>query len=118
MSAINRVCLSVTDAAAEKITEFMVVRDPAPCGVRILVYADEFGHINHSMAFVDGISSADIVFDTAGITFITDQNSAVFLNGIVLDFVSAGAMQGFTFMNECLTKSCVNCTGACGRVMD
>ncbi|MDR0624958.1 MAG: hypothetical protein LBF72_00675 [Holosporales bacterium] len=113
---MSRVALFVTHTATEKIKEFAAAREPEPYGVRVLVYKDEFNNINYSMVFVDGASSTDLIFEIAGIIFVTDQNSAIFLNGMTMDFEDSVGIQGFTFKNECLTKSCLNCTGACGRV--
>jgi iron-sulfur cluster assembly accessory protein len=113
MSGVN---LSVTATAVSQINSFMAERQPIPAGVRIFVYSDEGGHVNYGMNFVDAVCSSDIMFSIAGVTFVTDAGSAIFLNGIMLDFVQVGSSQGFVFKNECLTKNCANCDGSCGRV--
>lgn len=109
MGSIN---LSVTSPALDKIHEFLQDRQPTPVGVRIFVYQDVNG-INHSMNFAEDISPADQVFDIEGVTFITDSHSAIFLNDMVLDFITMGETSGFVFQSGCSGKSCFNCRGAC-----
>jgi iron-sulfur cluster assembly accessory protein len=99
----------------DKIYEFMDARQPPPLGVKIFVYSDGSGSINYSMSFVDGVDSSDTMFNIAGITFITDASSALFLNNMTLDFVEVDSVQGFVFNNDCIGKNCFNCQGACRR---
>jgi iron-sulfur cluster assembly protein len=109
----NNIQLSLTPIAANKIMEFMEIKQPLPSGVRIFVYRDGGGNVNYGMNFIEKIDNADIIFNIAGITFVTDPNSAIFLNNITLDFVSIGVSQGFTFRNDCSSKNCFNCNGSC-----
>jgi iron-sulfur cluster assembly accessory protein len=105
--------LSITAIAVDKISEFIGERQPPPLGVRIFVYSDGSGGINHSMSFVDGVDSSDSMFSIAGITFITDASSAMFLNNMTLDFVEVDGVHGFVFNSDCVGKNCFNCRGAC-----
>ncbi|MDR0631136.1 MAG: iron-sulfur cluster assembly accessory protein [Holosporales bacterium] len=104
----------VTTAALDKISEVMQERQPPPVGIRIFVYNDGNG-VAHSMNFTDEVSITDEVFDIGGITFITDANSSIFLNNVVLDFVTIDANSGFVFQEQCTTRSCLTCKGACRR---
>jgi iron-sulfur cluster assembly accessory protein len=104
----------VTAIALEKINEFMQERQPPPVGVRVFVFRDG-ARVSHSMSFTNDIDMTDEVLDIGGITFIVDPNSAAFLNNVVLDFVSVGDSSGFVFQDQCSTRSCLTCTGACGR---
>ncbi|MDR1907491.1 MAG: iron-sulfur cluster assembly accessory protein [Holosporales bacterium] len=106
--------ISVTTTALDKIGELLQEQQPSPVGVRIFVYQDETG-VNHNMSFTNDISTTDEVFDVGGITFIADVNSSMFLNNIVLDFVTVGLSSGFVFQNECATRSCLTCNGMCRK---
>lgn len=110
---MKNINLFVTEEAILKISEFMELKDPRPLGIRIFVYNDERGNVNHSMSFVNEVNSSDIIFNIQNITFITDPNSSIFLNDITLDFISVGASQGFVFKNNCISKNCFNCNGSC-----
>lgn len=105
---------SVTATAMDKIQEFLEDRQPTPVGVRVFVYQDN-GAIAHSMTFAESIEPTDRVFNIGGITFLTDPNSAIFLNNMILDFVTVGDSSGFVFQNACSGKSCLTCRGACQK---
>jgi iron-sulfur cluster assembly protein len=111
---VESIALAVTSKAVEKINNFLSNKQPMPLGIRIVVY-QELGGVNHSLSFVEELSSSDIVFDVDGITFVTDAHSSLFLDNMILDFVTLGNSSGFVFQNNCsaTNRSCLNCNGSC-----
>lgn len=105
---------SVTAIALERIHELLQDRQPTPVGVRVLVYQNGTD-IAHSMTFAETIDPTDQVFNIGGIAFLTDPHSSLFLDNMILDFVTIGEASGFIFQNACSGKSCLTCRGACQK---
>lgn len=105
---------SVTAAALDKLQECLQDRQPTPVGVRVFVYQNG-SEIAHRMTFAEEVDPTDQVFSIGGVTFLTDAHSALFLNSMILDFVTLGTASGFVFQNACTGKSCLTCRGACQK---
>lgn len=106
---------SVTALAAQKIKEVLNMKDPVPFGIKICVYNGGNSQVNYAMNFVKEPNHEDRIYNIAGINFITDPYSSVFLNNTVLDYVETPVTQGFTFKPSCAGKVCAQCDGSCGR---
>lgn len=104
--------LSVTTTALDKIHEFLQDRQPTPLGIRVSVQKSP-GGVQHGLNFVEDITPMDQIFEIGGVTFVTDPQSALFLNNMTMDFVTTDAGSGFVFQSGCSGRSCFNCRGAC-----
>jgi iron-sulfur cluster assembly accessory protein len=110
----DNIGLFVTAAALDKVHEILQDRQPPPLGVRIFVYQDVTG-INYNMNFAEEIDPSDNILDIDGITFVADINSSIFLNNIIMDYMTIGSASGFVFQNNCnaTSTSCLTCSGSC-----
>lgn len=104
--------LSVTSTALEKIKEILEERLPSSLGVRVFVYKTPTG-IQQGLNVAEEITPTDQVFEIGDVVFVTDAQSALFLNNMTLDYVSSEMGSGFIFQSGCVGKSCLQCTGAC-----
>lgn len=107
---------SVTATALDKIQECLQDRQPTPVGVRVFVYPNGT-EIAHSMTFAEEIDPTDQILNIGGVTFLADAHSAIFLENMVLDFVTLGVASGFVFQSACSGKSCLTCRGACQKTV-
>jgi Fe/S biogenesis protein NfuA len=93
--------ISFTDAAKEKVREYMEMAESNSIGVRVL--ADRLGHhrfqYNMSLVVEGDNNDKDVVQEEDNFRIYLDPQSAEWLEGATVDFVSDFSGAGFRFDN-------------------
>ncbi|GLQ57916.1 Fe-S cluster assembly scaffold SufA [Devosia nitrariae] len=99
--------MSLTDAAAERITEIIEDADKPVIGVRVGVKNAGCAGMAYTLDYVTEPVAGDDHVEDKGVDVYVEPKATLFLLGTVMDFEETKMTSGFTFKNP-------NQTGACG----
>lgn len=108
-----KIDFSVTQAAADELKKAL---SDSGSMVRVSAISSGCSGNSYGMGICesdDVDSSVDIREDLSGVTFVVDKSSAMHLDGVVLDWYSGDAGEGFKFSSS-KPKSCCR-SGGCSR---
>lgn len=105
MSNIN---ITITEQAAEIIKETMSDNDYQNGYLEILVVGGGCSGLKYQMGLseYEEIGLDDVVTEDKGLKILTSKNSAKYLDGAIVDYVTNGAVIGFKIENPNASKSC------------
>ena len=99
--------VSLTDAAASKLSD-LTKEEPNPnIGLRVYVYSGGCSGYRYGMMLEDAPTDADRVLHANGVRVYVDENSIQYLEGSQIDYVDTLMGAGFTVNNP-------NAVAACG----
>ena len=109
--------VTLTDIAAEKVTEFLASQEDAPdtAGLRVGVRGGGCSGFQYALA-LDEQRDGDKVFEDHGIRVIVDEQSLQYVDGSVVDFKESMMGAGFEVSNPNVVAAC-GC-GSSFRVAD
>ena len=90
--------ISLTDAAADRIKQFLEKRGSG-LGLRLGVKTTGCSGMAYVLEFVAELDDHDTVFEDKGVKIIVDPKSLTYLDGTELDFAREGLNEGFKFNN-------------------
>jgi iron-sulfur cluster assembly protein len=99
--------MSLTDAAAERVTEIIEDSDKPVIGVRIGVKNAGCAGMAYTLSYVEQAPAGDDHIEEKGVHVFIEPKATLFLLGTVMDFAESKMSSGFTFKNP-------NQTGECG----
>jgi iron-sulfur cluster assembly protein len=99
--------LVLTDRAIQQVKNLLARNPREGQGLRIAVADGGCSGYSYKLEFDQDQKPEDTVLETDGLKVLIDRNSAPFLKGTVIDFVSGLYGGGFKFTNP-------NATGTCG----
>jgi iron-sulfur cluster assembly protein len=99
--------LSVTEKAAQHISEIMSASDTPVAGLRVGVKNSGCAGMAYTMDYVEEPIAGDDHVQQFGVDIYIDPKATLFLLGTVMDFETEMFSEGFTFKNP-------NQKGACG----
>lgn len=99
--------LSVTENAAEHISNIMASSDKPVAGLRVGVKNSGCAGMAYTMDYVEEPIAGDDHVQQFGVDVYIDPKATLFLLGTVMDFETETFSEGFTFKNP-------NQKGACG----
>jgi iron-sulfur cluster assembly protein len=99
--------MSLTDAAAERITEIIEDSEKPVIGLRVGIKNAGCAGVSYTMDYVAEPMKGDDHVNDKGVDVWVDPKATMYLLGTVMDFEVAKMSSTFTFKNP-------NQTGACG----
>ena len=99
--------MSLTDAAAARITEIIEDSDKPVIGLRVGIKNSGCAGVAYTMDYVTEVVAGDDHVADKGVDVWVDPKATMFLLGTVMDFEESKMSAGFTFKNP-------NQTGECG----
>jgi iron-sulfur cluster assembly protein len=99
--------LVLTDRAIQQVKNLMARNAREGQGLRVAVADGGCSGYSYKLEFDQDQKPEDTVLERNGLKVFIDRNSAAFLKGTVIDFVSGLYGGGFKFTNP-------NATGTCG----
>jgi iron-sulfur cluster assembly protein len=99
--------MSLTDAAAERITEIIEDSDSPVIGLRVGIRNAGCAGVAYTMDYVSEAPAGDDHVSDKGVNVWVDPKATMYLLGTVMDFEQSKMSSGFTFKNP-------NQTGECG----
>lgn len=101
----NQKIVNLTEAAKEQVKSLITKETGNPDGIRLSLLAGGCSGLSYHMEF-DKIKEKDLIDETDGIKVIVDPKSALYINGITLDYQGGLNGRGFIFTNPNAQKSC------------
>jgi iron-sulfur cluster assembly protein len=98
--------VSLTPSAADRVRSFLANRGRG-VGLRLGVKKTGCSGFAYVVNYADDVGSGDVVFDSAGVKVIVDNESLQYVDGTEIDFVREGLNEAFKFRNP-------NVKGECG----
>ncbi len=100
--------VNLTETAAKQVMKF---RDEHQLGeemfFRVGISGGGCSGFNYSLTFDDKFDSAsDSRYDLHGVAVVVDKKSALYLDGVTIDWHQSLEKQGFTFDNPNAVKTC------------
>ena len=99
--------MTLTDAAAERISEIIEDSDKPVLGVRVGVRNAGCAGMAYTLDYVAEAPKGDDHVEEKGVNVFIEPKATLFLLGTVMDFETQKMSSGFTFKNP-------NQTGECG----
>ncbi len=98
--------ISVSTAAASKITELLAEENKPQSGLRVFVQGGGCSGFQYGLMIDEAAGAGDQVFESNGIKLYVDPISIRYLKGAEVDFVDNIAGGGFTIRNPNATSTC------------
>ena len=99
--------ITVTPVATSKVKEIMGQQNPAPVALRVAVVGGGCSGFSYHMAFENQVNEgADNVYEFDGLKVLVDQMSAMYLDGVSIDYIETLEGSGFKFNNPNVKSTC------------
>ena len=98
--------VKLTEAAVVEVSRLMDVQDLTEGGLRLGVKGGGCSGLSYTINFDDKIGEFDTVCEQDGVKVIVDAKSALYLEGMQLDYQKDLVSGGFKFINPNASKTC------------
>lgn len=98
--------MSLTDAAAERITEIIEDSDKPVIGLRVGIKNSGCAGVAYTMDYVSEAVAGDDHVEDKGVNVWVDPKATMYLLGTVMDFEAGKLGSSFTFKNPNQTSAC------------
>lgn len=106
MHEMDRMAISLTSAAADRVQSFLARRGHG-VGLRLGVKKTGCSGFSYVVNYADELGDNDVVFEDHGVKVIVDREALSLIDGTEVDFVRQGLNEAFRFRNP-------NVKGECG----
>ncbi|MDO9586938.1 MAG: iron-sulfur cluster assembly accessory protein [Brevundimonas sp.] len=98
--------VSLTDAAAARVTEIMAKAEKDYVGLRVGVKNGGCAGQEYTFAYAETIEPLDEVVEDKGVTILIDPKAILFLIGSEIDYETTKLASKFVFRNPNQTDAC------------
>ncbi len=98
--------VTLTEAAVAEVKRLMDVQDLTEGGLRLGVKGGGCSGLSYTINFDDKIGEFDTVCEQDGVKVLVDAKSAIYLEGMQLDYQKDLVSGGFKFLNPNASKTC------------
>jgi iron-sulfur cluster assembly protein len=98
--------LTLTDAAAARVTEIIAGSEKPIAGLRVGVKNGGCAGMSYTMEFAEAVAPHDEVIEDKGVKVLIDPKAVLFLLGARMDFRTDRLSSGFVFENPNETSAC------------
>ena len=98
--------IDLTDAAAAEVKRLMAQENQPDHLLRVGVVGGGWSGLNYEVNFDDKTGKFDRILEVKGVRVVVDLKSALYIKGMVIDYVPAMVGGGFRFQNPNAGKSC------------
>jgi len=98
--------VTLTEAAVVEVKRLMDVQDLTEGGLRLGVKGGGCSGLSYTINFDEKIGEFDTVCEQHGVKVIVDAKSAIYLEGMQLDYQKDLVSGGFKFLNPNASKTC------------
>lgn len=100
------ILVSLSEAAASKLTELTAAENNPAIGLRVYVYSGGCSGFRYGMMLEDQPTPEDITIESRGIKVYVDQQSTQYLTGAEIDYLDTLMGAGFTVNNPNAVSGC------------
>lgn len=109
----------LTPLASQKIQALMAEKNLQGYGLRVYVAGMGCSGLQYGLAFENRTEEGDFVFESQGTRVYLDAQSALYLDGAIVDYVEGPQGSGFKIENPNEVSGCSSCgsasSGCCGH---
>ncbi|MFY9751762.1 MAG: iron-sulfur cluster insertion protein ErpA [Candidatus Acidiferrales bacterium] len=99
--------VELTPVAVSKVKEIISQQTPSPAGLRVAVVGGGCSGFSYHMAFENAVNeNSDNVYEFDGLRVLVDQMSAMYLDGVQIDYIETIEGSGFKFNNPNVKSTC------------
>ena len=98
--------VSLSEAAAAKLTELTIAENNPAIGLRVYVYSGGCSGFRYGMMLEDQPTPEDITVESRGIKVYVDGQSTQYLTGAEIDYLDTLMGAGFTVNNPNAVSGC------------
>jgi len=98
--------MSLTDAAANRLSEIIEASDQPVIGVRVGLKKGGCAGMEYSMDYATDIGPMDDVIEEKGVKLLIEPQAVLFLLGTEMDYQEGKLSSGFVFNNPNQTSAC------------
>ncbi|MHA1523972.1 MAG: HesB/IscA family protein [Alphaproteobacteria bacterium] len=98
--------MTLTQAAADRLTTILEARESGAKGVRIGVKNGGCAGMSYTMEYYDEPGKLDEIVEDKGVTLAIDARAVLFLLGVEMDYEEGRLNSGFVFANPNQTSAC------------
>ena len=98
--------VTLTAAAVVEVKRLMDVQDLTEGGLRLGVKGGGCSGLSYTINFDEKIGEFDTVCEQDGVKVVVDAKSAIYLEGMQLDYQKDLVSGGFKFLNPNASKTC------------
>ncbi len=98
--------VTLTEEAVVEVRRLMDVQDLTEGGLRLGVKGGGCSGLSYTINFDDKIGEFDTVCEQDGVKILVDAKSAIYLEGMQLDYQKDLVSGGFKFINPNASKTC------------
>ena len=98
--------VTLTASAVVEVKRLMAVQDLTEGGLRLGVKGGGCSGLSYTINFDEQIGEFDTVCEQDGVKVIVDAKSAIYLEGMQLDYQKDLVSGGFKFLNPNASKTC------------
>jgi iron-sulfur cluster assembly protein len=102
----NNSTVAMTDAALKEVKRLLDLQGITEGGLRLGVKGGGCSGLSYTVNFDDKIGEFDTVTEVDGVKVIVDVKSAIYLQGMTLDYQKDMVSGAFKFINPNATKTC------------
>lgn len=106
--------VGITEIAAQKVKEVMVSQNKDNSYLRLYVAGFGWGGPNFGMTLDESKNESDILDEGFGVTILTEDKLASYLEGAVVDYVESANGGGFEIKTNNESGCGSGCGGSCG----
>ncbi len=98
--------MSLTDAAAERLSAIIEASDSPVAGVRVGLKKGGCAGMEYTMDYAAEIGPMDEVIEEKGVKLLIEPQAVLFLLGTQMDYQESKLSSGFVFNNPNQTSAC------------
>jgi len=98
--------MSLTDAAAERLSRIVEASDQQVAGVRVGLKKGGCAGMEYTMEYATEIGPMDEVMEEKGVKLLVEPQAVLFLLGTQMDYQEGRLSSGFVFNNPNQTSAC------------
>jgi len=98
--------MSLTDAAAGRLSEIIAASDQPVAGVRVGLKKGGCAGMEYTMDYASEVGPMDEVIEEKGVKLLIEPQAVLFLLGTQMDYQEGKLSSGFVFNNPNQTSAC------------
>jgi len=98
--------MSLTDRAAERLSEIIAASDQPVAGVRVGLKKGGCAGMEYTMDYAAEVGPSDDVVEEKGVKLLIEPQAVLFLLGTEMDYREDKLSSGFVFKNPNQTSAC------------
>jgi iron-sulfur cluster assembly protein len=98
--------MSLSDAAAKRLSEIIAAREEPVAGVRVGLKKGGCAGMEYTMDYATEIGPMDEVIEEKGVKLLIEPQAVLFLLGTEMDYQEGKLSSGFVFNNPNQTSAC------------